>query len=800
LAERTAREAHIRLRYFCSPHHQDSALYPVIAQMERAAGFARDDTSEAKLSKLRMLFASTATPSEDLALIAELHSLRSADLAPLPDVTPQRRRQKTFEALLRQVERLSTEQPVLVEFEDVHWIDFSSREFLDRVVERIGNCAVLLIATFRPEFQPPWTGQPQVTMLALGRLGRIETAKLVEQIAGHDELSPETVQEIVERTDGVPLFIEELTKAVLEAAPQGETQPSPLQLAVSIPATLHASLMARLDRLGPAAKGIAQIGAVLGRVFSYDVLLAVARPQPEQQLREALERLVSAELVSQIGVPPDALYSFKHALVQDTAYANLLRGRRQKLHGHIAGIIEKAFPDTAEAQPDLIAHHYTQGGLGRRAVHWWRAAGAQAIRLSANVEAVSHLKRALELINSGPAGQERDLLELDVRVELGGPLIGTAGYGAPELEENYARAWALCESAGTTQQIFPVLWGLYVTAVNRAETGMSEAHEMAARFLLLAQQQENVGLETVGHRLVGVMLVSLGQFAAGRDHLERAVALYGPERHGLEAAFGIHPRISALANLSLALQYLGHLDLASQTADQAVEEATRLGQFNTRGVALHLNARLRAFRRQSQLVQKAASELIALSRQHGSPDWELVGDFLMGWQEAQQGSLEDGLQQMRQGIEGLRAKRVNAWLPCYLVLLAEVESRERGHDEALRLLDEAEELIVAQEHPVLEAEIHRLRATALLSQGAPDTLIEAGYERALSVARGQSARFWELRAAVSLARFRRSQGKIAEALATLVPVYDGFSEGFDTPDLAEAKALLDDMRAVANAP
>ena len=322
---------------------------------------------------------------------------------------------------------------------------------------------------------------------------------------------------------------------------------------------------------------------------------------------------------------------------------------------------------------------------------------------------------------------------------------------------------------------------------------MAVAQEMAARFLRLAQQQGDVGLEAIGHRIVGVTLVSIGQFDAGRDHLQRAVELYGSESRGLEDTYGIHPRISALANLCLALQYLGYLDQASGAADQALDEARRLGQFNTLGVVLHLTGRLRAFRRESQLVREASAELVALSRRHGSTDWELVGEILTGWQEAQQESSEHGLQRMRQGIEGLRVGRSNVWLPAYLLLLAEVENREGTQAEALRLLDEAEALIAAQGQPVCEAEVHRLRATALLEQGAADSLVEDSYERAISVARGQSARFWELRAAVSLARLWRDQGKHAEARDLLGPIYNWFTEGIDAPDLKDAKALLDEL-------
>ncbi len=351
LAERIAAEPHTRLRYFCSPHHQDSALYPVIAQMERAAGFQHADEPAARLAKLQALLAATAPPMEDVALIAELHSLPSADLAPPLDVTPQRKKDKTFEALLRQVEGLSRQQPVLMMFDDLHWIDPSSRELLDRVIERVADWPVLLLAMFRPEFQPPWTGQPHVTMLTLARLDRRDTAAMVANVAGNAALPPEIVEEIAERTDGVPLFVEELTKAVLESGTRGAAALSSVpHPALSVPATLHASLMARLDRLGPAAKEVAQTGAAIGREFGYELLASIT-DLPEPQLRAALDRLTNAGLLFVRGTPPQSSYIFKHALVQDAAYGTLLRGRRQRLHTRIAATLEDRFPEIAWRNP-----------------------------------------------------------------------------------------------------------------------------------------------------------------------------------------------------------------------------------------------------------------------------------------------------------------------------------------------------------------------------------------------------------------------------------------------------------------
>ena len=439
LAGHIATEPYLRLRYFCSPHHQDSALYPVIAQMERAAGFQHADEPAARLAKLQALLAPTAPPAEDVALIAELHSLPLSDLAPL-DVTPQRKKDKTFEALLRQVECLARQQPVLMIFDDLHWIDPSSRELLDRAIERIGDWPVLLLAMFRPEFQPPWSGQPHVTMLTLARLDRRDTAAMVANVAGNARLPAEIMEEIAERTDGVPLFVEELTKAVLESGAQApaalSSAPHPV---LSVPATLHASLMARLDRLGPTAKDIAQTGATIGREFGFE-LLSSATNLPEPQLCAALDQLTNAGLLFVRGVPPQSSYLFKHALVQDAAYGTLLRSRRQRLHGRIAAILEERFPEIVLAQPALLAQHCVEAGLAEKAVGYWLKAGQQALGRSAMTEAVAQLRKGLGVLGGLPDGLWRQQQELDLQIVLAPALMGTAGFSTADLGETLARA------------------------------------------------------------------------------------------------------------------------------------------------------------------------------------------------------------------------------------------------------------------------------------------------------------------------------------------------------------------------
>ena len=459
LSERIGGEPYIRLRYFCSPHHQDSALNPLIAQMERAAGFVHEDSPAAKLGKLQVVLTVAAASLEDMALIADLHSLPSTVLAPLPEVTPQRKKEKTFEALLRYLEGLSEQRPVLIVFEDIHWIDPSSRELLDRAIERIANWPVLLVATFRPEFQPPWTGQPHVTTLTLSRLGPHDTKAMVANVAGHHALPSELVREIAERTDGVPLFVEELTRAVLESGAQGAAAlPAVPHPALSVPATLHASLMARLDRLGPAAKDVAQTGAVIGREFAYD-LLASMTDLPEPQLREALDRLTNSSLLFARGEPPQSSYTFKHALVQDAAYSTLLRGRRHSLHRRIAEALEARAPDTAKSHPELVAHHFTEASLPERAIAYWVKAGQQSIAHSAMTEAVAQLRKGLSLVSHISESKLRQQHELDTQIALGRALTATQGYAGLAVGQAYARAREICEQLGDKSQLILVMFG-----------------------------------------------------------------------------------------------------------------------------------------------------------------------------------------------------------------------------------------------------------------------------------------------------------------------------------------------------
>jgi class 3 adenylate cyclase len=489
LLQRVAAEKPAELRCFCSPHHQDSALFPIIAQLERAAGFAREDGPAAKREKLAALLAESAAPADDLPLLAELLSLPGAPSSPAPELPPQRKKELTFAALLGQIERLARRRPVLMAFEDLHWIDPTSRELLDRIVALVDHLPILLIATFRPEFQPPWTGQAHVTLLALNRLGRSIGAALVRQLAGDARPLPaEIVDEIVERTDGVPLFLEEVTKVVLEAAgaaTAGGALAAIPGARVAVPATLQASLMARLDRLGPVCRETAQTGSAIGRNFSYELLQAVS-PRSEGETLEALDRLVAAGLVFQRGTPPMAEYQFKHALVQDTAYGTLLRGPRQALHARIAEMLAAGRGEAAGAAPEIVAHHLQSAGRSAEAIGYWRQAGEQAVRRAANREAIGHFRRALALVAAEPDTPERGRTELAILSKLGPALMSIHGWSAPEVGEVVERAAEVGRGLPSSSELAPAIANLWIFNVARGR--LDRAAEISADVFRIGQE------------------------------------------------------------------------------------------------------------------------------------------------------------------------------------------------------------------------------------------------------------------------------------------------------------------------
>jgi class 3 adenylate cyclase/predicted ATPase len=781
LEERIDSEPRARIRYFCSPHHQDSALHPFITQLEHAAGFEREDTPEVKLVKLAVL--APASP-EDGALLAELLSLPTEGHLPSLQLTPQRRKEKTFEALIRQLEASARQRPVLMLFEDVHWIDPSSRELLDLFIERVSRLPVLVLVTFRPEFQPPWSGQAYVTVLVLNRLDRREGATLVSRVAGAEALPDDVVTEIVTRTDGVPLFVEELTKAVLEGGGVGTA----LSTVPNVPATLHASLMARLDRLGPTAKEVAQVGAALGREFSYALMAAVAQ-RNAAELDAVLDQLVVAGLAFRRGTPPQAIFIFKHALVLDAAYGTLLRGKRQELHARVAHVLEEQWPETAETQPELLAHHCAQAGLAERAIAYYARAGQRAIARSAMAEAITQLKKALELLTSLPDGVARQQQELELHIALGRALIAAQGYAAPAAGETYARARALCEQLDRPPEIVPVLYGQCAQYISKGR--LRRAREIAAELLQVGEEGGIVAITVLGHRLSGAACFNLGEFLTARTHVEQALALFDPGHRPFYVSFNIpDPLVNLLSYHSIDLFCLGYFDQARLECEAAVEEGHKTGH------AFSLTAALSGacqadwgIRSRAELLARADT-IIAVSDEHGFPFHRAMGTVYRGWALAGSGQTEQGIALLEAGVAAYRATGAVNEVPFFLILLADAKGVAKEPDEGLGHLAEAERLMEEIEFRWAEAELHRVRGELLRASQDPAGA-ERCFRRAIHIAQQQSAKFWELRAATSLARLFCEQKKRDAARDLLGPIYGWFTEGFDTPVLNEAKASLD---------
>ena len=794
------REPYIRMQRFCSPYHANSALYPVIRALEHAAEFGPYDAPETKLDKLRRLLKPTLPPAEDVMLLTELLSIPAGDRSPLADLTPQRKKEKIFEALLRQLEGLAHQRPVLLVYEDVHWIDPTSCELLDLMIERARRLRVLILITFRPEFQQPWTNQPHITAMTLSPLGERDGAALVEHIVGNNLALPaELVEEIVERTDGVPLFLEELTKVVLEAGAAGGDGSASLskiaKQAHAVPATLHASLMARLDRLGSAAKEAAQVGAVIGREFGYELLLRAAG-RSDGELQAALDQLTNAGLVFRRGTPPHARFLFKHALVQDAAYSTLLRGKRQELHARVAKVLEERYPETLAVQPELLAHHFTEAGLAELAIEYRCRAGELAIARSTLVEAIAQLRLGLELVRSLPDGLERWQHELGLQVTLGRALNIAKGHASPEAGAAYARAGELGRKTGDMARLFSALWGQYSFHLNRAELHL--AHKDAKELLRLAQSQHDVAAEITGHRIVGAASASLGRSVAACTHLEQALSLYDPQKHrSLINKYGYDAQMVCASYLSWTLYALGYPEKALERSREAMSAARELSHPYTTAHALYFRCQLCQFFRDRQGVRTHTAELVSICTEQKFPFWLALGTILQGWALANSdaGPMDAALDQMHRGLAAYSSTGASHWSPYLLGLLAEAHRNAGEIDAALNAINEALERAKKTGERWYEAELHRHHGEVLLQTASPDAPkeAEACFQQGLAVAREQMAKLYELCAAISLARLWRDQGKRDEARDLLAPTYRWFTEGFATPDLQEAKALLDEV-------
>ena len=803
LMERLGAEPHTRLRYFCSPQHTDSAFYPIIGQMERAAGLANDDSPQARLDKLDAMVAQTSTSNQDAALFAEMLSLPNDGRYLALDLAPQQRRQKTLEALILQLQVLTRSNPVLMILEDAHWIDPTSLELFGRVVARIQTLRVLLIVTFRAEFNPPWIGQPHVTAMMINRLTQREVSAMIDRVVANKLMPASIRQDIIERTDGIPLFVEEMTKAVLEAESEGAARrtvaavPSP---ALSVPASLHASLMARLDRLGR-AKEVAQTGATIGREFSHALLASVAR-KSEAEMESALDRLIQAGLLFRQGVPPHATYLFKHALLQDAAYGTLLREPRRALHARIAEALESQFAEIAEGRPELLAHHCTEAGLTEKAAGLWGKAGQRSLAHSALVEATAQLNRALTQITTLPSTTALRREQIKFQVALANALIHTKGYAAVETKASFdqarlyiERAEALGDPPEDPLLLFSVLYGFWVASLVAFNGDM--VRELAAQFLALAEKQGATVPLMMGHRLMGASLMCTGDIAEGRGHYDKAIALYDPAEHRpLATRFGQDVGVAILSYRSWALWLLGYPETALRDSERALKHAREIGQAATLMYALAHAPLTHTHCGNYTVANAQADELVALADEIGaSPLWKAMAMWNRGCALAMTGKPSNTIQMLSSGITAYRSTGSTNWVPLHLSYLARAYAELDQFNEAWRCIGEAATAVATTKERWCEAEVHRSAGEiALISPDSDAAKAEAYFERALSVAREQQAKSWELRAAMSMARLWRHQGKRQQAYDLLAPVYGWFTEGFDTLDLKEAKALLDELR------
>jgi class 3 adenylate cyclase/tetratricopeptide (TPR) repeat protein len=794
LTERLVSEPHTRIRYFCSPQHTDSTLYPIIGQVERAARFTHEDTSQAKLDKLDAMLAQNFTPPKDTALFAEMLSLSNDGRYPTLELTPQQRRQKTLEALTTQMEAASRSKPVLMIFEDVHWIDPTSLEMLSRTVDRIRNLRMLLIVTFRPDFDPPWVGRPYVTALTINRLGDREIAIMVERVIGNKPLPASVLHDIIERTDGIPLFIEEMTKAVVEAQTEGDAQQTAAAVpssTLAVPASLHASLMARLDRLGP-AKEVAQIGAAIGREFSHRLLAAVAR-KPDPELQSALDRLAAAGLLFRQGVSPHASYLFKHALVQDAAYGTLLRSHRQRLHGRIVTTMEAEFPEIIEMQPEILARHSAEAGLDEKAIKYWRLAGEQAVRRASNREAIGHFHQALALSEKQPPNIGRSRTELAILSQLGPALMTVHGWSAPEVGVAFERAVDLARQLESTADLAPPLAGLWLFRTARGQ--FSRAEEITNELFNVARALDDPDILLQAHHSAWPIRWFVGALTDANSHIDAAMNLYDEVRHAGQR-FLYHGHDPAVCGLSIkaTLQWLlGHPTQGIRLERDAIDLARRLQHIPSLAHALWFVCQAQVTRNDAAAVIDTANELLKLSDEHGLPQTRAIALVYLGWAMARTRDDIQGLRLLEEGLAAYSRLGTRNNLTLAICLSAETLFMAKRHEKGMEQVN----LAIATSSEIGDRwclpRINMIRAR-ILKETCPNVdAAEASLRMAIDVARSQSAKGLELRAATSLARLWRDQGKLRQARELLAPVYGGFTEGFDTLDLKEAKALLDTL-------
>jgi TOMM system kinase/cyclase fusion protein len=795
LKEHVANQPHICWECRSLSYFENTALFPVTDLFQRLLRFQAEDTSDAKWEKLEHALSQYRLPVEEsVPLFAPLLSVpMPEDHYPPLNLSPQRQRQKTLETIIAILLELAEHHPVLFIVEDLHWTDPTTLELLNLLIEQIPTTSILTVLTCRPTFQPSWSHRSYLSEVTVNRLSHAQVEQIVQRMTDGKTLPQEVLAQIVEKTDGVPLFVEELTKAVVESGSlkdvNGHYELTGAFSTLAIPATLQDSLMARLDRL-VTAKAVAQYAAVIGRQFSYELLSTVSQLDAATLQRE-LGRLVEAEIVYQRGILPQSTYVFKHALIQDAAYESLLKSTRQHYHQYIAQVLEAQFPETVAAEPELLAHHCTEAGLIAQAVGYWHQAGQNAVQRSAHVEAITHLRQGLALLETLPETPQRLQREVDLLIAMGASLLAVQGYAAAEVRETYTYAQQLCQHLEDPYQLFPVLRGLCSYHIVRAE--LRTAHALGEQLLILAQQVHDTAMLCAAHRALGTTLFDLGTAAEALTHYTQGLALYDFQQHRASALlYGEDTGVLCHSFAALALWCLGYPEQGLTQSQQAVTLARQIAHPFSLAFALSFAAVFHMLRREEHCAQECVEASMRLAREQGFPLWIGSGECLHGWTLVQQGQAQEGIKQITQGLTAYRATGAAIRRPQFLALLAEAHGAIGQPETGLTMLTEALTLVDATGERWYEPELYWLKGV-LLSRQSADNQAEAEdcFHHALAISRGKQAKSFELRAATSLAQLWQQQGKRQEAQDLLAPVYNWFTEGFDTVDLKDAKALLD---------
>ncbi len=789
-------EPHTRLLFQCSPHHTNSALYPIISQLEHAAGIGSHDAVDTKLEKLDGLLAHAGRPTNEIIpLIASLLSISTEDLDSLSSFTPQEQKERTLAVLVDLLAGLAEQQPVLLIFEDAHWIDPTSLELMDLIIARITNIPVLVVVTYRPEFIAPWVGLPNATLLTLNRLDADACMTMAEKLSENISLPRKVITQLIEKTDGVPLFVEELTRSVLDSAaiPKegGGRTPASAETDIIIPTTLQDALEARFDR-SPEAREVAQAGAAIGREFPYDLLARVVSLTTEQ-LDAALDDLAGSGLVFARGTPPNATYNFKHALVQNAAYESLLRTRRRDLHQRLADLLEGS--PTSGSAPEVIAWHLTEAGSLEHAVKYWQMAGTRAAQRAANAEAVEHLRAALNLLDAISEDDVRLECELSLQIALGPALMATRGWAADEVRQTYERALVLCKQRHRADMLFPTTWGLWMH--HQGRSNHRSARPLADELLQLGEASADAGLILQGRHAAWTTRFYMGEFSAAREHYQKGIVLYDSMAHADHAlSYGGHdPGVCGYAQASIISWLLGHFAEAADNSERSLKLAEQLGHAPSLAHALMFAQRFHCLRRDIETTLKMAESCVELSEKLGLPMPLAAGRILRGWATSNSDPGQSGIAEIERGITAFREMHARAAFPYYLALMAETLERFGDSVAALASIKKAPEVVEMTNERYWEAELFRLRGLIRLWNDIPghEGDPQDDFEHALAISRAQGAKSLELRAGTSLARAWHSQSKTTQARNLLTPIYGSFTEGLDTPDLIDARALLDEL-------